>query len=241
MCSPFQQETNDMSRRIRKHANPFNVTTEVGVLDRLAVFGRQAPLEVDIGCGGGSYLLQRAKNNPDTDFVGFEVRKPLVEAAMQKRETLGLKNLVIYYANAHTNLPQLVAPGIVKLFTIMFPDPSFKKRHWKRRILQPTLVRTMAELLPIGGKIFAQSDVKPLAEEMYEFFSAETAVASRLDPIMTVDSPVPERTEWERHHEENKEPIYRMVFEKTQEPSGEIPPWEMRDCNPMRQADGSAE
>lgn len=223
-----------MSRRIRKHANPFSVTTSVGVLDRQALFGREAPLEVDIGCGGGDFLFQRARNHPDVDFVGFEVRKPLVEAAMRRRDAQGLKNLVIFYANAHANLQNLIAPGVVRTFYVLFPDPCFKKRHWKRRILQPTLVRQMAELLPIGGTMFVQSDVKPLAEEMYDFLAAESAIESRLDPVLTVPSPIEERTEWERHHEKNDEPIYRMLFEKVREPAGEIAPWEMRDTNPLR-------
>lgn len=225
-----------MSRRIRKHANPFSVTTEVGTLDRQALFGREAAVEVDIGCGGGAFLLQRAKNNPDVDFVGFEVRKPLVESAMKRRDAEGLKNLVIFYANAHPNLPNLIQPGVVQQFSVLFPDPCFKKRHWKRRILQPPMVRHMTELLPIGGTIFVQSDLKPLAEEMYDFLKAEPAIESRLDPLMTVPSPVEERTEWELHHEQNNEPIYRMLFEKVREPEGEIAPWEMRDTDPGRLA-----
>lgn len=223
-----------MSRRIRKHANPFNVTTEVGALDRAAVFGREAPLEIDIGCGGAGFLFERAKNNPDVDFVGFEVRKPLVEAAMARREREGPKNVVVYYANAHPNLPKLVEPGVVRAFYVMFPDPCFKKRHHKRRILQPPLVRVMAELLPIGGQIYVQSDVKPLAEEMHDFLRAEPALERKLGDPLEVPSPIREQTEWERHHERNGEPVYRMLFEKVREPEGEIPPWETRDTNPLR-------
>ena len=57
-----------MSRRIRKHANPFTVTTRLGRLDRLALFGREAPLEVDLGCGAAGFLFERARNHPDRDF-----------------------------------------------------------------------------------------------------------------------------------------------------------------------------
>lgn len=222
-----------MSRRIRKHANPFNVTTEVGALDRKAVFGREAPLEIDIGCGGAGFLFERARNHPDVDFVGFEVRKPLVEAAMARREREGPKNVVVYYANAHPNLPELVPPGVVRAFYVMFPDPCFKKRHHKRRILQPPLVRVMAELLPMGGIVYAQSDVKPLAEEMYDFLAAEPALACQLGKDLLVPSPIEERTEWERDHERRKEPIYRMRFEKVREPKGDIAPWQMRNTNPL--------
>lgn len=222
-----------MSRRIRKHANPFNVQTVVGRLDREAIFGREAPLEVDLGCGEGGFLMDRARNAPDVDFVGFEVRKRLVEQAMARRDEAGLKNVVFLYANANMNL-DFVEPGIVRRFYVHFPDPCFKKRHQKRRILQPRSARDMAILLPIGGDVYAQSDVQPLAEEMYAFLAADGAFESKLGPSLVVPSPIAERTEWERHHEAVGEPVYRMRFEKVREPSGEVAAPEFRDTNPQR-------
>lgn len=222
-----------MSRRIRKHANPFQVTQRVGPLDPMALFGRQAPLEVDLGCGGAAFIFERAKNNPAHDFLGFEIRKPLVEAAMALREREGPKNVAVFYANAGDNLSGLVPPGVIQRFYIQFPDPCFKKRHQKRRILQPKVVRRLVELLPIGGEIYAQSDVKPLAEEMFDFLAAENALESRLGALLS-PSPLTERTEWERHHEAHGEPIYRMLFVKVREPSGPIPELPFRDTNPLR-------
>lgn len=230
-----------MSRRIRKHANPFNVQTRLGRLDRASVFGREAPLEVDIGCGGGGFILQRAHNHPDVDFIGFEVRKPLVEDANRRAAGRGLKNALFVYANALPNLDGLVDPGVIRRFFIQFPDPCFKKRHHKRRILQPELARRMAELLPVGGEVFVQSDVRPLAEEMRDFLGLEGAFESRLSPELTVPSPFEEKTEWERHHESASEPVYRMLFVKVREPAGEVPRVEeYRDTNPHRvHKDGS--
>lgn len=222
-----------MSRRVRKHANPFTVTTRVGVIDRLATFGREAPLQVDLGCGAGGFVLERARNLPDRDIVGLEVRKPLVEQAMARRDREGLKNAHIYYASSNDNLA-LAPPGVIELFTVQFPDPCFKKRHQKRRILQPKIVRLMAELLPIGGRIYAQSDVKPLAEEMFDFLNAEAALRCTSGESLLIPSPIQERTEWERHHEKNGEPVYRMMFEKVREPSGPIPELPFRDTNPQR-------
>jgi tRNA (guanine-N7-)-methyltransferase len=222
-----------VSRRVRKHANPFTVTTRVGVIDRLATFGREAPLEVDLGCGGGAFVFERARNHPDRDFIGLEVRKAMVEQSMARRNRDGPKNALIYYASSNDNLA-LAPPGVIERFTIQFPDPCFKKRHQKRRILQPKIVRRMAELLPIGGQIYAQSDVKPLAEEMFDFLNAEGALRCTSGESLLIPSPFLERTEWERHHEANGEPIYRMIFEKVQEPSGPIPELPFRDTNPLR-------
>src|SRR5688572_19281562 len=95
--------------RFRKHANPFNCTVDLGRLDRLALFGREAPLEVELGPGSGSFLFERAKNNPERDFVGIEVRKPVVELANQRRP----QNAIVLYANATINLSELVEPSTI--------------------------------------------------------------------------------------------------------------------------------
>jgi tRNA (guanine-N7-)-methyltransferase len=224
-----------VSRRIRKHTNPFNVRTQLGVLDRTAIFGREAPLEIDLGCGGAAFIFERARNHPELDFVGIEVRKPLVEAAMQRRERDGSQNAVVFYANSLDNM-FLAEPGTIRTFHIQFPDPCFKKRHQKRRILQPKSVRAMAELLAIGGTVHLQSDVKALAEEMFDFMAADGAFAARTDPSLAVPKLFSERTEWERRHEVEQEPVYRMLFEKVREPSGPIAEPEFRDTNPLRVA-----
>ncbi|MEO1227350.1 MAG: tRNA (guanosine(46)-N7)-methyltransferase TrmB [Myxococcota bacterium] len=220
-----------MSRRVRKHANPFNVVTRLDRLDRSAQFGREAPIEVDVGCGAGDFLLQRARARPDLDFVGFEIRKPLVEAANARALGAGLRNVVFFYANAHENL-SFAEPGWIQRFCVQFPDPCFKKRHWKRRILQPFFVREMSLRLPTGGEIFAQSDVQPLAEEMFVFLSAETSLKAVLPDTLDAPNPFDERTEWERQHEREGEPVYRMLFRKVGEPEGPVPDLEFRNTNP---------
>ena len=222
-----------MGRRVRKHANPFQVVTRLGRLDRLALFGRQGPVEVDVGSGGGDFLLQRARSLRDRDFVGFEIRKPLVDAANSRARAEGLKNVVFFRANVHDNL-DFVEPGAVLKFFVQFPDPCFKRRHWKRRLIQPFFIRRMVELMPLEGEVFVQSDVPALAEEMHSFLCAERALRSRWGGGMLVPNPFEERTEWERHHEREGEPVYRMLFEKVQTPSGDIPHVEFRDTNPLR-------
>ena len=213
-----------MPRRIRKHANPFNVRVELGAIDRRARFGRDAPLEVEIGSGAGRFLTERAQNHPELDFIGIEVRDPLVTSAMKSEDRP--KNVVFLVANANFNLA-LAPPGVIQRFHVHFPDPCFKRRHWKRRVVQPPTVRVMSTLLPIGGEIYAQSDVLALAEEMYRFFEADGALLSTLDPSMLVPRPFPESTEWERHHEAADEPIYRMLFRKVREPEGPVPDLEL--------------
>ena len=83
-----------MPRRIRKHANPFSVRVALGQLDRQATFGREAPLEVEIGSGAGKFLWARALAHPDRDFVGLEVRDPLVDGLMA-RPDLSITSLLL--------------------------------------------------------------------------------------------------------------------------------------------------
>lgn len=226
-----------MSRRIRKHANPFTVTTALGRLDRRAWFGREAPLEVDLGCAGAGLLFERAAHHPERDFVGIEVRKPLVLKALAQRDREGPQNLAIFHANANINVRELAEPGSIVMFHVHFPDPCFKKKHQKRRILQPQLVRDMAGVLPTGGQVYLQSDVRLLAREMYRFMASDGAFDSVLGDELEVPRPIPEATEWERQHEREGEPIYRMLFEKVREPSGPVSEPEFVDVNPLRVQD----
>lgn len=225
-----------MSRRIRKHTNPFTVQTTLGTLDRRALFGRVAPLEVDLGCAGAGLLFERARNHPERDFVGLEVRKGLVLKAMERRAREGPSNLIVFHANANFNVKTLAEPGAVVRFHVHFPDPCYKKKHHKRRIVQPQLVRDMAEALPVGGQVLLQSDVRLLAEEMFRFMAQDDAFESLLSDgsDLRVPAPIPEKTEWERQHEREGEPIYRMLFEKVREPSGPVATPEFVDVNPLR-------
>ena len=222
-----------MPRRVRKHANPFNCRTSLGTLDVPALFGRVAPLEVELGSGYGEFLIERAANHPERDFVGLEVREPMVEQANERAKARALDNLLILYANANTNLRGVFEPGSVERFHVHFPDPWPKKRHWKRRILRPATVRAMAELLPIGGELYAQSDVEALAREMFDFISGDGAFTTKLGSSLEVERPLLEATHWEKHHERRGEPVYRMLFEKTRAPSGPVPEAQHRPTGPL--------
>ena len=92
----------------------------------------------------------------------------------------------------------------------------------------------MAEILPIGGAVHLSSDVRPLAEEMYHFMELDGAFEAETSASMLIDKLYPELTEWERHHQNENEPVYRMRFRKVREPTGSLPEFEFRDTNPLR-------
>lgn len=229
-----------MSRRVRKHANPFHVQTELGRIDPIETFGREAPLEIEVGSGGGAFLLERAAHHPERNFVGLEIRKPLVEQANARAERRELRNVRFFYANANPNLAGLAEPGTVEMIHVHFPDPCFKKRHQKRRSVQPDTVRAMATLLRHGGKLYMQSDVEPLAAEMYRFAIEDGSFQSLGPASLALARPVDEQTEWERQHEAHEEPIYRMLLEKVQDSDRPVATPEFVDTNPVRIAAAAA-
>ena len=135
------------------------------------------PLILDIGSGYGRFLLAMAKSFPNANCLGLEIRKPAVDRANRWAKHLDLQGRTNFLlANATVSLTNMLDSeenpysGALDLVTIQFPDPHFKKRHKKRRIVQPQLVKALTALMPKGGKVFLQSDVLDVAEDMRDQF-----------------------------------------------------------------------
>jgi tRNA (guanine-N7-)-methyltransferase len=146
-----------------------------------AAFGRSAPLVVEIGFGMGDATAQIAQGRPGDDFLGIEVHPPGVGALLQRIEERGLPNLRIVQHDAVEVLEQMVAPGTLAGVHVFFPDPWHKKRHNKRRLIQPPFVALLASRLAPGGYLHCATDWQPYAEQMLEVLSAEPALRNRFD------------------------------------------------------------
>lgn len=159
--------------RVREHVNPLSHKYQnptpppnwQGIYDDW-----QKPLSLDIGCGKGGYLLAIASKQPEWNFLGLEIREPLVDRAIAIQAELGLKNLHYLFCNVNVSLANLLPPGKIKQVTIQFPDPWFKRRQHKRRTVQPQLVEDLFPLLANGAQILLQSDIQPVAREMLRSF-----------------------------------------------------------------------
>lgn len=122
------------------------------------------PLVLDIGCARGRFLLDLAPLQPGHNHLGLEIRRPLVEAAEAERIALGLTNLHFLFCNANVSLESWLAAlprGLLKRVSIQFPDPWFKLRHHKRRVLQPPLLRAIAAALVPGAELFSRVMWRP--------------------------------------------------------------------------------
>ena len=147
-------------------------------LDAEAVFGRHAPLALEIGFGMGDATAQVAAAQPAVDFIGVEVHEPGVGALLKRIGEQGLGNLRIVRHDAVAVLERMVAPASLAALHIWFPDPWPKKRHHKRRLIQPAFVALAASRLAPGGVLHCATDWEPYAQQMLEVLAAEPLLAN---------------------------------------------------------------
>lgn len=142
-------------------------------LDLDATFGRQAPRVLEIGFGMGDATAQVAAALPGTDFIGVEVHTPGVGALLKRIGEQGLTNLRLVQHDAVEVLAQMLPPASLAGVHIWFPDPWHKKRHHKRRLLQPGFVAQLVGHLAPGGYLHCATDWQPYAEQMLDVLAAE--------------------------------------------------------------------
>jgi tRNA (guanine-N7-)-methyltransferase len=174
------------------------------------------PLHLDIGCARGRFLLNLAPQSPDWNFLGVEIRAPLVIEANQIAERQGLNNLYFLFGNINVEPAQFLAtlPQPLQRISIQFPDPWFKQRHNKRRVAQPELVTAIAQFLSPGGDVFLQSDVESVAQEMKDRFAENQQFILAHETPWLTQNPLTVPTEREIACFNLERPVYRCLFHK---------------------------
>ncbi len=142
-------------------------------LDAAAVFGRRAPLVLEIGSGMGETTARIAAEQPGTDFIAVEVHAPGVGSLLKRIDEQGLKNLRIIRRDAVEVLEHMIADGALAGIHLFFPDPWPKKRHHKRRLVQPAFAALAASKLAPGAYLHAATDWPDYASRMAEVLDAE--------------------------------------------------------------------
>ena len=156
-----------------RHGLPFQ-SKEI-VLAR--VFGRVAPLVLEIGSGMGETTAAIAQARPDVDFIAVEVHGPGVGSLLNRIESMGLENLKVVRHDALEVMASMIPDASLAAIHLFFPDPWPKKRHHKRRLVQPAFAALAARKLAPGGTLHAATDWPQYAEHMREVFSAEPRLA----------------------------------------------------------------
>ncbi|MDY7021745.1 MAG: tRNA (guanosine(46)-N7)-methyltransferase TrmB [Cyanobacteriota bacterium] len=205
--------------RVREHVNPLAQKYQVPIQppDWIEIYSKiHQPLHLDIGCGRGRLLWNLAQLDPAWNYLGLEIREPLVEEANQWRDEQELTNLHYLYCNANNSLQPILETlpgGILKRVSIQFPDPWFKRRHQRRRMVQPELVAELSRFVAVGGEIFIQSDVKAVVEYICDLFS-DCPTFQRLGKDFQAENPLAFPSERERSTLSRGEPVYRVLFER---------------------------
>ncbi|MBS1795099.1 MAG: tRNA (guanosine(46)-N7)-methyltransferase TrmB [Acidobacteria bacterium] len=202
--------------RVHQHVNPlapfFRFKPAAVELEKIFT-DPERPLFLDIGCARGRFVLQMAEADRTQNYLGVEIREPLVAEGNRIAAEKNLTNLHYEFANAMIALDRLLEKlpaGILETVAIQFPDPWFKKKHAKRRMVNRELVATIVEHLAPRGRVFVQTDIEFLAAEMFELFREREELRERVID----DNPFPVKTEREKAVEEKNLPVYRRIFEK---------------------------
>jgi tRNA (guanine-N7-)-methyltransferase len=205
--------------RVRQHVNPLSKAYQKPITppnwQQIYAHPHQ-PLHLDIGCARGRLLQELAPQSPQWNFLGTEIRHPLVDEANRWRDEQELSNLHFLFCNINTSaapLLQSLPENVLQCVSILFPDPWFKKRHQKRRMVQPSLVALLAQYLVSGGRVILASDVESVATQMWECFAAHPTFACESQQWLP-ENPLPTASEREIATLNKGEPVYRTVFVK---------------------------
>src|SRR5690606_26138886 len=145
---------------------------ESGMLNYADVFGRAAPVVLEIGFGMGASLVTMAKAAPDKVFIGIEVHRPGVGRLLHLMAEQGVDNIRAYCDDAVEVLAQCIPDASLDGVQIFFPDPWHKKKHNKRRLIQPEFVQKLRKKLKVGGVIHLATDWQDYAEQMLDVMSS---------------------------------------------------------------------
>lgn len=164
--------TKGQAAAIEKCWSSMGLEHSQGLLDFSQVFGNDNGVVLEIGFGMGKSLVEMAKNAPHLNFIGIEVHRPGVGACLMEADEAGLTNLRVFEHDAVEVLADCIADGSLTTMQLFFPDPWHKKRHHKRRIVQPEFVESLRQKLKIGGVFHMATDWENYAEHMLEVMTA---------------------------------------------------------------------
>ncbi len=149
----------------------YGITLQQGMLDLDTLFGRQAYRVLEIGFGNGASLAEMASNHPQNDYLGIEIHRPGVGNLLLQIEKLQLNNIRISNDDAVEVLEQQIPDTSLDAVYLFFPDPWHKKKHHKRRIVQPAFVKLVQNKLKSGGIFHMATDWENYAEHMLQVMS----------------------------------------------------------------------
>lgn len=227
-------QSNDEQRvrklKARQHVNPLasNYQTALELPESWLQQSFSRPgqdIILDIGCAKGSWALQYAQNHPEVNILGLEIRRPVVDYCNSRRRLLDLSNAHFLAVNANVNLESILShlsqrSVIPHAITIQFPDPHYKTKHIKRRLVNKEFVTMLARHLPPQSQVFLQTDLDFLMEDMLSHFLSSSLFAADATSAVEKDkwsenaSPFDIKTEREISVLLRGLPVYRILLRR---------------------------
>jgi tRNA (guanine-N7-)-methyltransferase len=183
----------------------------VFTIDPPVIFGRRAPLEIEIGAGKGEFIIEHARDNPDRDFLAIELAATIVKVLAVRCGRMELANLRVARMDARALVNLMLQDASVAAYHVYFPDPWPKERHLKHRLFTPTFAAGMLRTLEPGGSAYVATDVRDYASEIFPMM--ESAGLVRAAEV----APGARETGFARKYIAIGKPVYSAAFRKPRE------------------------
>jgi tRNA (guanine-N7-)-methyltransferase len=214
--------SNAQERAHRELLPVYGIPYTTSPLDLDAAFGRSAPHVLEIGFGMGETTAAIAEAHPDTDYLAIEVHTPGVGSLLKLIAERELKNVRVIQHDAVEVLQNMIAPGSLEGVHVFFPDPWPKKRHHKRRLIQPPLVALLASRVAQGGYVHLATDWGEYAEQMLEVLKGEPLLENTAAGFAERPESRPQ-TKFEARGLRLGHPVWDVLFRRRPAPAGTSP------------------
>ena len=194
----------------------FGLSLFDGPIDPATLFAKSNPLILEIGFGMGDSLFDMSQADSASNYIGIEVHPPGVGRLINNAGKAGVQNLKVYMADAIDVLTDCIPDGSLDRLQLFFPDPWHKKKHNKRRIVQPEFVQLIRQKLKVGGEFHAATDWEEYAEHMMEVMCIAEGYQNKAEEYQY--SPAPDyrpRTKFEKRGERLGHGVWDIRFEKS--------------------------
>lgn len=175
-------------------------------------FGRNAPLELDLGCGDGDFLVERARWHPERNFLGTERMLGRVDKVCRKAARLGLQNVRVLRLESAYVVKHLLPPQCVAMAHVLFPDPWPKRQHHPRRLIQEEFLQSVRRVLQAGAELRLKTDDLPY----FQWMERVIAASPGFERIEWLDEPDYPLTNFERRFVGQGLPIHRARLRKVE-------------------------
>jgi tRNA (guanine-N7-)-methyltransferase len=183
--------------------------------DSAVLFARDAPLEIEVGSGKGLFLSAAATGDPDANFLGIEIARKYARYSAARLARRELPNAKLLNADAERLFRELLPAGASRAVHVYFPDPWWKARHRKRRVMNPSFLGEVERVLADSGRLHFWTDVEEYFQTTLELIARESKlVGPREVPEQPAMHDLDFRTHFERRMRMNGLPVYRAVFDK---------------------------